>query len=114
MERLGGRRATLAGAAVSLALWVLFSAGLALYFSMRSDSGDNPYGPLLAVVALLLWSMLTSLALHLGMSTVCELSGARHPDGGDCRLRVAGCPRGTAGSRCAAIPLAELRDPSEP
>lgn len=78
-ESLGEHRTLIWGSVVSVVLWVAFSAGLALYFAMRADSGDNPYGPLLAVIALLLWSMLTSLAFHLGLSTVCELSGKRRP-----------------------------------
>lgn len=82
-ERLGDRRTLMSGAVVSLVLWIVFSAGLAGYFAMRSDTGDNPYGPLLAVIALLLWSMLTSLAFHLGLSTTCELSGTRRPAEGD-------------------------------
>jgi membrane protein len=82
-ERVGARGEVFGGALVSLALWIAFSAVLALYFAVRSDAGENPYGPLLAVIALLLWSMLSSLAFHLGMSTVCELAGARKPDEGD-------------------------------
>jgi uncharacterized BrkB/YihY/UPF0761 family membrane protein len=50
---------------------------LSLYFSLASDS--SPYGPLLAIVALMLWSMLGSLALAIGMATAAELSHARRP-----------------------------------
>ena len=82
-ERLGEHRTVMWGAVVSLALWVIFSAGLALYFALRSDSGENPYGPLLGVIALLLWSMLSSLAFHLGLATTCELAGKRRPAEGD-------------------------------
>jgi uncharacterized BrkB/YihY/UPF0761 family membrane protein len=82
-ERLGEHRTVMWGAIVSLALWVVFSAGLALYFSIRSSSGENPYGPLLGVIALLLWSMLSSLAFHLGLATACELAGKRRPADGD-------------------------------
>jgi uncharacterized BrkB/YihY/UPF0761 family membrane protein len=82
-ERLGEHRTLLWGAVVSLALWAVFSAGLAVYFSMRADSGQNPYGPLLAVIALLLWSMLSSLAFHLGLATMCELAGKKRPVDGD-------------------------------
>lgn len=31
------------------------------------------------IAALLVWSMLSSLALHLGIATACTLSGARRP-----------------------------------
>ena len=81
--RIGARREVFGGALASLALWVAFSAALALYFAIRADAGENPYGPLLAVVALLLWSMLSSLAFHLGMATVCDLAGAPRPGAGD-------------------------------
>ena len=78
--RIGDRRSLVAGTIVAVVLWVTFTLLLALYFSLRADAGTNPYGPLLAVIALLLWSMLTSLAFHLGLSTTCELSGVRHPN----------------------------------
>lgn len=57
---------------MSVALWGGFTALLGLYFSMSSSSSQT-YGPLLAVVALVLWAGVTSLALHLGMATALEL-----------------------------------------
>jgi YihY family inner membrane protein len=78
-RRLGGR-AVLAGAAVAVALWAVVTGLLSLYFSIR---GSSPYGPLIVVVALLLWSMLTSVALHLGLATSAELSGAGGPERSD-------------------------------
>lgn len=71
---LGPWRSLLIGSAVAVVLWVAFTGLLSLYFSLSSDS--NPYGSLLSIVALLLWSMLGSLALTLGMATAAELSGA--------------------------------------
>lgn len=65
------------GAAVAVVLWVAFTGGLALYFSL--SSGSSPYGSLLSIIALLLWSMLTSLALHIGLATAAELSDKPHP-----------------------------------
>ena len=38
-----------------------------------SNSADQAYGPLLSVIALLLWAGLTSLALHLGITACVEL-----------------------------------------
>ena len=70
---LGPQRAIFAGALVSLVLWVVFTVGLALWFSVSSSS--QTYGPLLSVIALLLWAGSTSLALHLGMSLTAELAG---------------------------------------
>jgi len=69
---LGTTRRRLAGAGVALALWTLFTLLLSLYFAM-STTTTRTYGPLLAVIALVLWSGLTSLALHLGIATTVEL-----------------------------------------
>lgn len=74
--RLGPRRAVVGGSVVAVIMWVAFTGLLSLYFSFSSSS---PYGPLLAIIALLVWSMLSSLALHLGIATACTLSGARRP-----------------------------------
>jgi YihY family inner membrane protein len=75
--RLGSMRSLLAGTVVALVLWVAFTGLLSLYFSLASDS--SPYGPLLSIIALMLWSMLGSLALATGMATAAELSEARRP-----------------------------------
>lgn len=69
---LGSARRRAAGAAVALVLWTIFTALLSLYFA-ASTTTSRTYGPLLAVVALVLWSGLTSLALHLGIATTAEL-----------------------------------------
>jgi YihY family inner membrane protein len=74
---LGSWRSLFAGTVVAVVLWVAFTGLLSLYFSLASDS--SPYGPLLAIVALMLWSMLGSLALAIGMATAAELSDARRP-----------------------------------
>jgi YihY family inner membrane protein len=80
MRRLASARLLWAGTIVSVVLWVAFTAALAGYFALRANSSSsNPYGPLLAIIALLLWSMLTSLALHLGLAATAELSGASRP-----------------------------------
>lgn len=71
-RQLGTPRRRVAGTGVALALWTLFTLLLSLYFSM-STTTTRTYGPLLAVVALVLWSGLTSLALHLGIATTVEL-----------------------------------------
>ena len=65
-------RRRIAGAGVALALWTLFTLLLSLYFSL-STTTTRTYGPLLAVIALVMWSGLTSLALHLGIATTVEL-----------------------------------------
>jgi uncharacterized BrkB/YihY/UPF0761 family membrane protein len=73
-----------AGTLTSLIMWAVFTALLGWYLSVSSES-DNPYGPLLSVIAMLLWSAATSLALHLGLSVVAERSGASQPAG---RIRL--------------------------
>jgi uncharacterized BrkB/YihY/UPF0761 family membrane protein len=70
-ERIKSRAALAAGTATAVALWFLFSLVLGLYFSL---SGNAAYGPLLSVIALLLWSSLSSLALHLGLAVTVELA----------------------------------------
>jgi uncharacterized BrkB/YihY/UPF0761 family membrane protein len=76
--RLVARRAIVGGSVVAVSLWVAFTGLLSLYFSFGSST---PYGPLLSIIALLIWSMLSSLSLHLGIATACTLSGARRPKG---------------------------------
>jgi uncharacterized BrkB/YihY/UPF0761 family membrane protein len=76
-------RDLMVGSAVALALWVAFTAALGLYLSVGSQSSHS-YGPLLAVIALLLWSALTSLALHLGIAVIAERTHAS----GDRTLRL--------------------------
>jgi uncharacterized BrkB/YihY/UPF0761 family membrane protein len=74
---LGAWRSVIGGTVVGVILWVAFTGLLSLYFAI--GEGSSPYGPLLSIIALLLWSMFGSLALHLGMATAAELSGAPHP-----------------------------------
>ncbi len=64
------------GAAVALVLWLVFSALLALYISMSSSFGAV-YGPLTGIIALLIWSQLTSLALFLGLAFSAQLEAVR-------------------------------------
>lgn len=64
-----------AGAIVGLALWVIFTALLAVYYTF--GGGSQTYGPLISIIALLVWSNLSALAVHLGYAAACELSRAR-------------------------------------
>lgn len=64
------------GAAVALVLWLVFSALLAFYVSHSSSFG-TVYGPLTGIIALLLWSQLTSLALFLGVAFSAQLEAIR-------------------------------------
>lgn len=76
-RQIGPAPAILAGSLVAVVMWAVFTGLLSLYFSIQTSSA---YGALLSIVALLIWSMLTSLALHLGLATACELAAPRHRD----------------------------------
>lgn len=64
------------GALVTLALWTLFTFALAVY-TERSGTFDSTYGPLTAIVALLLWAFLSSIALFLGLAFAAQLEAYR-------------------------------------
>ncbi|WP_411104118.1 YihY/virulence factor BrkB family protein [Streptomyces sp. cmx-4-9] len=64
------------GAVVYLVLWNLATWGLSLYVG-ASSSFTSVYGPLSAIVSLLLWSYLTSVALFLGLSFAAQLEAVR-------------------------------------
>jgi YihY family inner membrane protein len=68
------RRALVWGAASALVLWLMFTGLLVLYFSV-SEKATSTYGPLVGIVALLLWSAFSSLALNLGLAVTAELAG---------------------------------------
>jgi uncharacterized BrkB/YihY/UPF0761 family membrane protein len=70
------RRAMWVGVGVTVVLWVAFTAALALYLSV---GGGQTYGSLIAFVALLLWAVLTSLALHLGFAVAYEFESRIRP-----------------------------------
>lgn len=64
------------GAAVSLVLWLAFSGLLALYVG-SSDAFNEVYGPLTAIMALLIWAQLSSIALFLGIAFAAQLEAVR-------------------------------------
>ncbi|MBB2914623.1 YihY family inner membrane protein [Streptosporangium becharense] len=64
------------GALVSLGLWTFFTLLLALYTESSGTFGAT-YGPLTAVMALLLWSFLSSMALFLGLAFAAQLEAVR-------------------------------------
>ncbi|MFC4535956.1 YihY/virulence factor BrkB family protein [Sphaerisporangium dianthi] len=65
-----------AGGVVALALWLVFTWGLTFYIENNGSFGET-YGPLTAVMALLLWSLLSSIALFLGLSFAAQLEACR-------------------------------------
>ncbi|MFG1928367.1 YihY/virulence factor BrkB family protein [Cryptosporangium sp. NPDC048952] len=64
------------GAGVSTVLWLVATLGLALYVQ-GSGAFPDTYGPLTAVIALLLWANLTSVALFLGLAFAAQLEAVR-------------------------------------
>ncbi|MCT9935387.1 YihY/virulence factor BrkB family protein [Planotetraspora sp. A-T 1434] len=64
------------GATVGVLLWMLFTWLLARYTESSGTFGAT-YGPLTAVMALLLWSFLSSVALFLGLSFSAQLEACR-------------------------------------
>ena len=64
------------GAAIAVALWLLFTALLAAYVGLSASFGVV-YGPLTGVVALLLWTQLASVAVLFGFAVTAQLE-ARH------------------------------------
>ncbi|MBP0938199.1 YihY/virulence factor BrkB family protein [Streptomyces sp. KCTC 0041BP] len=64
------------GAVVYLVLWLVATGALSLYVG-ASSSFTSVYGPLSAIMSLLLWSYLTSLALFLGLSFAAQLEAVR-------------------------------------
>jgi len=64
------------GAVVATVLWWLASLLLAGYVRISGSFGAT-YGPLAAIMALLLWANLTGIALFLGISFAAQLEAAR-------------------------------------
>lgn len=64
------------GAGLSLVLWLAFTGLLALYLKTSTSFGQV-YGPLTGIIALLLWSQLSAIALLLGLAFSAQLEAAR-------------------------------------
>jgi YihY family inner membrane protein len=64
------------GSVVAIVLWMVFTGGLALYFSNSSSFGQT-YGPVAGIVALLLWSFLTAFSLFYGGAIAAQLEAVR-------------------------------------
>ena len=62
-------------------LWLIASAGLSFYVSHIASLGVT-YGPLGAVVAIMLWFYLTAYAVLLGAEVNAQLEHAREPTPG--------------------------------
>jgi YihY family inner membrane protein len=64
------------GAAVSVGLWVIATLLLTLFFHSSTSFGHT-YGPLAGIVALLLWALLSSIALLFGGALGAQLEAVR-------------------------------------
>jgi YihY family inner membrane protein len=64
------------GGGVALVLWLVFTGLLATYIASSSSFGDV-YGPLTGIVAVLVWSQLTAIALLLGIAFAAQLEAVR-------------------------------------
>lgn len=64
------------GAVVSVALWAVVTIGFSIFLS-NSDQFGQAYGPVAGVVALLLWSYLSSLAILYGLSLAAQMEAVR-------------------------------------
>ncbi len=64
------------GAGVSVVLWLLFMAVLAVYMD-ATDSFGATYGPIAGTIGVLLWTFLTSIALFLGLAFAAQLEAVR-------------------------------------
>jgi YihY family inner membrane protein len=68
------------GASIAAIGWVVATAGLRLFFSMSTSFGET-YGQLAGMVALLLWSLLSSIAVLYGGAVAAQLEAVRAGDG---------------------------------
>ena len=65
------------GSGVSVLLWFVFTGLLALYLDLSSGTFGRTYGPLTGVIAILIWTFLTSLAIYLGLAFAAQLEAVR-------------------------------------
>ena len=75
-RRQPGMSWVMMGGALATVLWWLASLLLAGYVAASGSFGDT-YGPLTAVMALLLWAMLTAVALLFGIAFTAQLEARR-------------------------------------
>jgi YihY family inner membrane protein len=64
------------GAGVSVLIWAVVTAGLGLFYRLSSSFGQT-YGPLAGLVALLLWCLLSAVALLFGAAVAAQLESER-------------------------------------
>ena len=65
------------GSGLAVLLWFVFTGLLALYLGASSGTFGETYGPLTGMIAVLLWTFLTALALFLGLAFAAQLEAVR-------------------------------------
>ena len=65
------------GSGMAVLLWLVFTGLLALYLSSSAGTFGNTYGPLTGIIAILVWTFLTALALFLGLAFAAQLEAVR-------------------------------------
>ena len=64
------------GAGVSVLLWAVVTVGLGMFYRFSSSFGQT-YGPLAGLIALLLWCLLSAMALLFGAAVAAQLESVR-------------------------------------
>ena len=64
------------GSTVSVLLWSLATLGLGLFFQ-ASTTFSTTYGPLAGMIALLMWALLSSIAILFGAAIAVQLEAVR-------------------------------------
>ncbi len=64
------------GAGVSVLLWAVVTIGLGVFYRFSSSFGQT-YGPLAGLIALLLWCLLSAMALLFGAAVAAQLESVR-------------------------------------
>lgn len=75
-RRQPGWQWTMVGSGVAVLLWTLTTVALSQVFALSPSFGDA-YGPLAGIVALQLWSILSSIALLYGAAVSAQLEAVR-------------------------------------
>jgi YihY family inner membrane protein len=65
------------GSGLSVLLWFVFTGLLGLYLGASAGTFGRTYGPLTGIIAILLWTFLTSLAIYLGLAFAAQLEAVR-------------------------------------
>ena len=64
------------GSAIAVVLWFAFTGCLALFIGVSQGFGET-YGPLAGTIGLMLWALVTALALFLGLAVAAQLEAVR-------------------------------------